>query len=164
MKSIKYNTILLFCLFTIFLFSCNNKEEPKLDSVIEENSQIRISLSYSVEGEEKPLEHTDLDLGLFDSNGNLVQESTNFGEEEIFLKSSASDKTYLVKLRRFEKNGDIDVDFIAFVTNSNGGENKEFSGTFSSVDEESNFSWDKGAVKTVIKIEKSGNEFNVVDP
>lgn len=146
------------------LFSSCKEEETKPDSLIDESSFVRISLDYEVEGEINPFAHTDLDLGLFNSGNELIETSENIGAEEILLASGSLNQTYTVKVRRFEKKDDKQVRFTAFVTNSNGGERKEFTGVFNSSDEASRFSWETGVIQTVIKIEKSGNEFNVVSP
>ena len=50
------------------------------------------------------------------------------------------------------------------VRTNSGGDEQSFSGSFTSTDIESSNSWTMGAVKSVVKIEKSGNEFNVVNP
>ena len=152
--------------FLLFvLFSCK-KKDTKPDSLLIDDNGVKISLEWSVEGESKPVEHTDLDLGLFkESDDSFVSESVKFGAfEEISLAQSASNLNYIVKVKRFENKDDKQVNFTVKVRTNSGGDEQSFSGSFTSTDIESSNSWTMGAVKSVVKIEKSGNEFNVVNP
>ncbi len=153
MKKIK---CFLLSALLITIFSCSGVEEVDKvpDNIIKDDSGLLIELEWSTGGSvTQSLDEANLNLYLI-KDGKEIDASSNYGYyEEVAVEDVYSDGSYIIQLVYY--NGEAAVDYTLFVKGSSSTENITFNGSF--------LSTDKGVVVDYLKIQKSGNEYSIVD-
>ena len=165
MSDMKNNTMKLRYLFLVAVLAlCSCNEDALPDNVIEDDNKIIIDLTWSIDGEDAPVESADLDLGIFNSSASTTPRASSekLGDfESLELSSSVNNSDYFVKIKAFSIDVNKEVDYFVQVSNSDKSMNLQFSGTIEAGEEVSGLDWSSDQVVTVVKITKSNNQFTV---
>lgn len=150
MKLFKF---LFISLLITAVFSCTDNEEEILpdtnENVITDKEGITIRLEWSTGGtDSQSQDDVDLEL-LLTNNGNEVDASDEFGFEQVVLRDSNDEGTYLISVQYFS--GEEDIDYVFYLTGIESAESVSYSGTITAADQ--------GLTNNYLQIEKDGDTY-----
>jgi hypothetical protein len=152
----KHITFLPILVIALLLNSCSKDEDNEPANQITSSNGITISLTWLTGGTaNQAIEDADLDLGIFDSEGDIMDVSDNESSfENLTMNSQYPDGEYTVMVLLWENFAAKAINYK--ITASGGGKELKAEGTFSVTVEDF-------TERSIMKIVKKGSKYTVTN-